>query len=172
VVKIGFFTACSRQPPQADLTSIAAQNVLLITIDTLRADALGSYGGQAATPALDRLAAEGVRFTFAHAHAVTTLSAHASILTGLLPRVRDIRRYGAASLDLCAVAEGLVDAYYEKGLAAWDMAAGGLIALEAGVLVTGLRGAPPSSVMVVAAPPAIHGPLHDLLVELDADSGP
>ena len=46
------------------------QNVLLVTIDTLRADALSSYGGPARTPNLDRLAAAGARFTFAHAHAV------------------------------------------------------------------------------------------------------
>jgi arylsulfatase A-like enzyme/Tfp pilus assembly protein PilF len=61
------------------------QNVLLITIDTLRADALGCYGGRAATPNLDRLAALGVRFDFAHAHAVVTLPSHASILTGRYP---------------------------------------------------------------------------------------
>src|SRR5881296_4554705 len=70
---------------QAVLHTIPGQNVLLITIDTLRADALGCYGGPAATPALDRLAAEGVRFDFAHAHAVTTLPSHASILTGTYP---------------------------------------------------------------------------------------
>jgi arylsulfatase A-like enzyme/Tfp pilus assembly protein PilF len=61
------------------------QNVLLITIDTLRGDALGCYGGPAATPNLDRLASLGVRFDFAHAHAVVTLPAHASILTGRYP---------------------------------------------------------------------------------------
>ncbi len=48
---------------------------------------------------------------------------------------------GAAALDLCLAAEGRVDAYFEKGLNAWDHAAGGLIATEAGLLVTGLRGA-------------------------------
>src|SRR3989442_12612410 len=62
---------------QADLHPIARQNVLLITIDTLRADALSSYGGAAATAALDRLADEGVRFDFPHAHAVVTLTSHA-----------------------------------------------------------------------------------------------
>lgn len=67
------------------------QNVLLVTIDTLRADALGSYGGRAATPHLDRLAAEGARFTFAHAHAVVTLPSHTSILTGRLPYEHGIR---------------------------------------------------------------------------------
>jgi arylsulfatase A-like enzyme/Flp pilus assembly protein TadD len=66
-------------------TRTADQNVLLITIDTLRADALGCYGGRAATPNLDRLAALGVRFDFAHAHAVITLPSHASILTGRYP---------------------------------------------------------------------------------------
>jgi len=78
-------------PPQADLRGITGQNILLITIDTLRADALGCYGGPAATPALDGLASEGVRFDFAHTHAVITLPAHASILTGLYPYQHGIR---------------------------------------------------------------------------------
>jgi myo-inositol-1(or 4)-monophosphatase len=96
----------------------------------------------------------------------------AAVLTAVLPRVRDIRRMGAASLDLCAAAEGRVDAYFEKGLADWDRAAGGLIAQEAGLLVTGLRGAPPGPAMVLAAPPAVHADLHDLLASADADGGP
>ena len=94
-----------------------------------------------------------------------------AVLARLITRVRDIRRFGAAALDLCAVAEGTLDAYFEKGLNPWDHAAGGLIATEAGATVSGLRGAPPGLDMVVAAPPAIFGPLHDLLVELDADGG-
>jgi arylsulfatase A-like enzyme/Tfp pilus assembly protein PilF len=77
--------------PAANLRPIANQNVLLITIDTLRGDALGSYGGPAATPALDRLAGEGVRFEFAHAHAVVTLPSHTSILTGLYPFQHGVR---------------------------------------------------------------------------------
>ena len=96
----------------------------------------------------------------------------AAVLTGILPRVRDIRRLGSAALDLCAAAEGRVDVFFEKGLQPWDRAAGGLIATEAGLLVTGLRGAAPGADMVVAAPTALHAPLHDLLVELDADGGP
>src|SRR5205814_5940987 len=82
---------CSGPARRADLRAIPNQNVLLITIDTLRADALGCYGGPAATPALDRLAAEGIRFDFAHAHAVTTLTSHASILTGAYPFQHGIR---------------------------------------------------------------------------------
>ncbi len=67
------------------------RNVLLVTIDTLRADVLGSYGGRALTPNLDRLAAHGARFTFAHAHAVVTLPSHASILSGRYPYEHGIR---------------------------------------------------------------------------------
>jgi myo-inositol-1(or 4)-monophosphatase len=96
----------------------------------------------------------------------------ARVLTRVLPAVRDIRRFGAASLDLCFAAEGRVDAYYEKGLNLWDHAAGGLVATEAGMLVTGLAGAAPGPDMLIAAPPAIHGHLHDLLLELDAAGGP
>src|SRR5438034_11012231 len=77
----------------------ADQNVLLITIDTLRADALSSYGpvdgapggGPARTPNLDALAAHGTRFDFAHAHAVLTRPSHASILTGLYPFEHGVR---------------------------------------------------------------------------------
>jgi myo-inositol-1(or 4)-monophosphatase len=94
-----------------------------------------------------------------------------AVLARLITRVRDIRRIGVASIDLCAVGEGLLDAYYEKGLNAWDHAAGGLVATEAGAIVGGLQGAPPGLDMVVAAPPAIFGPLQDLLVELDASGG-
>jgi arylsulfatase A-like enzyme/Flp pilus assembly protein TadD len=74
------------------------RNVLLVTIDTLRADALGSYGGRAATPNLDALAARGARFTFAHSHAVLTLPSHASILTGRYPYEHGIRDNGGFRL--------------------------------------------------------------------------
>ena len=73
------------RPGAASFARTADQNVLLVTIDTLRADALSSTGGRAATPNLDRLASLGVRYDFAHAHAVITLPSHASILTGLYP---------------------------------------------------------------------------------------
>lgn len=95
-----------------------------------------------------------------------------TVLAGLITEVRDIRRLGAASLDLCLAAEGLVEAYYEKGLNLWDHAAGGLIAREAGLRVTGLAGAPPGPDLVIAAPPALYDPLHERLARLDAAGGP
>jgi arylsulfatase A-like enzyme/Tfp pilus assembly protein PilF len=70
----------------------AGLNVLLVTIDTLRADALGAYGNaKASTPHIDRLAAEGVRFDSAHAQTVLTLPSHANILSGLHPFDHGIR---------------------------------------------------------------------------------
>ena len=73
------------------LTPNSDRNILFVTIDTLRADALGAYGGRAATPNLDALAARGARFTFAHAHAVVTLVSHATMLTGRFPYEHGIR---------------------------------------------------------------------------------
>ena len=67
------------------------RNILLVTIDTLRADALSSYGGRARTPNLDALAAAGARFTFAHSHAVVTLPSHTSLLTGRYPYEHGVR---------------------------------------------------------------------------------
>jgi len=74
-----------------EIRRTADQNVLVITIDTLRADALSSYGGRAATPHLDALARDGARFAFAHAHAVVTLPSHTSILTGRYPFEHGVR---------------------------------------------------------------------------------
>ncbi|MGC4932735.1 inositol monophosphatase family protein [Gordonia sp. DT30] len=61
--------------------------------------------------------------------------AQGTIVAALLPRIRDVRRIGAAALDLCMVASGAVDAHIEHGLSPWDWAAGGLIAAEAGAVV-------------------------------------
>ncbi len=95
-----------------------------------------------------------------------------AVLAGLITRVRDIRRFGAAALDLCMAAEGMVDAYFEKGLNPWDHAAGGLVATEAGLRVSGIGGAAASGQMLIAAPPALFGALHDALADLDAAGGP
>jgi myo-inositol-1(or 4)-monophosphatase len=83
----------------------------------------------------------------------------------LLPRVRDIRRIGAASLDLCGVASGRLDAYVEQGLKPWDLAAGGLVASEAGARVGGLGDAGAGEDLVVAANPRLWEELQELLRE-------
>ena len=84
VIFVAVATAgCSKRT--VEISQASDRNVLLITIDTLRGDALGCDGGPARTPNLDSLAAGGIRFSFAHAQAVVTLPSHASILTGLYP---------------------------------------------------------------------------------------
>jgi myo-inositol-1(or 4)-monophosphatase len=93
----------------------------------------------------------------------------AEVLTRLLPRVRDARRMGAASLDLCSVAAGRLDAYYEIGLHPWDHAAGALIAREAGAVITGVAGARESAEFIVAAAPDLH---EDLVVALREAGAP
>jgi myo-inositol-1(or 4)-monophosphatase len=98
-------------------------------------------------------------------------ASQARVLLDVLPSVRDIRRLGAASLDLCAVACGRFDGYYERGLNLWDYAAAGLIATEAGAWVGGLNGADPSSELYVAATPAVFPPLAEMLSRLGADRG-
>lgn len=100
----------------------------------------------------------------------TRRARQAAILQQILPSVRDIRRAGAASLDLCAVAMGRVDGYYERGLGPWDLAAGALIAEEAGAVVGGLAGAEAGPELVIAAGPALFAALHDLLAPLRPDS--
>ncbi|MFI7437076.1 inositol monophosphatase family protein [Micromonospora haikouensis] len=96
----------------------------------------------------------------------------ARVLAGLIGHVRDVRRQGAASVDLCLAAEGRLDAYYEKGLNLWDHAAGALVGTEAGLQVGGLGGRPAGPDLVIAAPPALFAPLHDRLADLDASGGP
>ncbi len=91
------------------------------------------------------------------------------VVAVVLPQVRDIRRGGSCAVDLCSVATGRVDAYYERGVNYWDWAAGGLIAAEAGVRIGGLDGRPPSPDMTLAAGPGLFRELHDVLRSLDPE---
>ncbi|WP_131742201.1 inositol monophosphatase family protein [Actinomadura roseirufa] len=91
----------------------------------------------------------------------------ARVLTGVLPAVRDIRRGGSCCVDLCSLAAGRVDAYYERGVQAWDVAAGALIVQEAGGRVEGLGGAPAGPELTIAAGPGTFEALHDVLASLD-----
>lgn len=87
----------------------------------------------------------------------------ARVLVEVLPRVRDVRRMGAAAIDLCSVASGRLDAFYERGLQPWDYAAGALVATEAGALVGDLDGNPTSTAFTLAAPAALFAVLVPLL---------
>lgn len=97
-----------------------------------------------------------------------------ALLVHVLPDIRDIRRAGAAAIDLCRVADGTLDGYFERGLQPWDLAAGALIATEAGGEVHGWPGEPAGENMTMAANPVL---LNELSVVLQsarqrvADSG-
>jgi myo-inositol-1(or 4)-monophosphatase len=91
------------------------------------------------------------------------------VVAALLPHVRDIRRAGSAAVDLCSVAAGRMDAFYERGLNYWDYAAGGLIAREAGAQVGGLSGRPESTSMTIAAGPDLFRHLDAFLTGLDPE---
>jgi arylsulfatase A-like enzyme/Tfp pilus assembly protein PilF len=115
VVTAASLTAgCGGRPPERR----AAPNVLLITIDTLRADAIGAYGNRVvSTPWIDRLAAAGVRFTQAHASTVVTLPSHANILSGLYPFHHGVRENSGFRFppQLDTVATLLQSRHYRTG---------------------------------------------------------
>lgn len=95
-------------------------------------------------------------------------SRQAAVLAGVLPAVRDVRRAGAASIDLCWVACGRLDGYYERGLQPWDLAAGVIVAAEAGAVTGDLTGGRATGDLVMAAAPALFEPLRRLLASAGA----
>jgi myo-inositol-1(or 4)-monophosphatase len=97
------------------------------------------------------------------AYQPATRVAQARQMLGLADQVRDFRRFGAASYDLCMVACGRVDAYYEQGLNTWDMVAGELICREAGAVTSDWAGGPVRPAEVLAAAPGIHAEFLTLL---------
>lgn len=91
------------------------------------------------------------------------------VVGALLPLVRDIRRSGVCSVDLCSLAAGQLDGYYERGVNYWDVAAGSLIAHEAGAMVGGLSGRPAGPSMTVAAGLPLFAELEQVLAGLDPE---
>jgi myo-inositol-1(or 4)-monophosphatase len=84
-------------------------------------------------------------------------------LAGIIGRVRDVRRAGAAAVDMCWVADGTLDGYFEEGTHHWDRAAAGLIVREAGGALCDTAGGPPTDAMTIAANPTLAPALADLL---------
>ncbi len=100
---------------------------------------------------------------------VATRTVQAKAVSRVLPQVRDIRRAGSAALDLCAVADGQLDAFYEAGMYPWDWSAGALIVREAGGRVAGLGGRPPGRWTTLAANPILFDRLHAVLADVLTD---
>lgn len=110
------------------------------------------------------LATSLVATGFAYDPAARTVQAE--VVAGLIARIRDVRRGGAAATDLCAVASGRVDAYYENGLAEWDRAAATVIAREAGARVEVRTDTRVGADCTIAAHPERFDELVALLTEL------
>jgi myo-inositol-1(or 4)-monophosphatase len=96
-------------------------------------------------------------------YAADVREVQASFLARVLPRVRDVRRIGAAALDLCWTAAGRYDAYFERGVKHWDVAAGALLCERAGLEVRPLPPAPPSEGGILVAPPGLADELYALV---------
>lgn len=101
-----------------------------------------------------------------------TRAAQGARLAALLPHVRDVRRSGSAALDLCMVASGRIDAYFEEYLNSWDLAAGVLIAGEAGAITSDFGSGPAGTAAAIASAPGVHAALRDAIARIDADAGP
>ncbi len=137
--------------------------------DELFSAARGAGASRNGTPircsTASQLAVALVGTGFNYSPAIRELQARR--LTALLPQVRDVRRYGSAALDLCMVACGRLDAYFEEHLNSWDLAAGVLIASEAGATTSNFGSGPAGSDATVATAPGLHEALLTLLATID-----
>lgn len=95
----------------------------------------------------------------------TTRTRQIRVIEKLIEEVRDIRCLGCASLELCAVASGAVDLYFERGLKPWDYSAGTLIAREAGAVVKGWSSSRPAESFTIAGNPELVGALQPRIQE-------
>ena len=103
-------------------------------------------------------------------YASSRRASQARVLSQVLPQVADIRRLGSCAIDLCLVADGVLDGYYERGVNDWDHAAGELIAREAGAIASGLRGNQVGNDMIVVTTSGIYADLVAILESNNADS--
>jgi len=117
--------------------------------------------GEPARPGAGGLA--GAMVATGLAYDANVRQAQAKVLARLAPRVRDIRRFGSAALDLCWTAAGRYDAYFERSVKQWDIAAGALICERAGLEVLELPVFENLPWGILVAPPALSAPLLELV---------
>jgi myo-inositol-1(or 4)-monophosphatase len=149
------FTAARDHP--AVLQDSAGSRELALARDDARSEHAGAHANDAHAALATAMVATGL------AYDADVRAAQAQVLARLIPRVRDIRRFGSAALDLVWTAAGRYDAYFERSVKPWDIAAGALVCERAGLRVVELpaRGVLPSGVLV--APAALLEPLLELV---------
>jgi myo-inositol-1(or 4)-monophosphatase len=128
----------------------------------------GAYRGTGSLRVNDPVELAQALIATGFAYNAQTRAEQGAAVARLLPLVRDVRRMGTASLDLCAVASGRVDAYFERTLSPWDHAAGALIAAEAGAAVLGMPGERADNRFLLAGHPDVVALLAPLLASIDA----
>jgi myo-inositol-1(or 4)-monophosphatase len=148
--------------------SVACEGVAGVVFDPVRDELFAVADGRATLNGAPLRASQ--RTDLASALVATGFGYEAEVRAGqaetiarLLPLVRDIRRAGAAALDLAWTAAGRLDAFYERGVKPWDVAAGELLCAAAGLEVRRLEPRDGLPEGILAAPPAIAGPLADLV---------
>jgi len=154
----GWAVSIALEDEEGSAVGVVHQPVTAETYTATRGGGAQLNGEQIGVSAAEQLSSALIATGFAYDESFR--SVQAELLTRVLPRVRDIRRAGAAALDLCFVAAGRVDAYYERGLQEWDWAAGSLVVTEAGGTLTRLEGEPAG---LLAASPAIANELLTLV---------
>jgi len=103
-----------------------------------------------------------------YSYRISEREVHAKRVADIVMKVRDIRRFGAAAVDLCFVACGRLDVYFEEHLNSWDLIAGQVIATEAGAVFSDYVGNPVTPAQVLASTPGVHADF----IRLIAASGP
>ncbi len=146
----GWAVSIALEDEQGSAVGVVHQPVTAETFTATRGGGARLNGEAIEVSGADHLSTALIATGFAYDESFR--SVQAELLTRVLPRVRDIRRAGAAALDLCLVAAGRVDGYYERGLQEWDWAAGSLVVTEAGGRLERLEGEPMG---LLAATPAI-----------------
>ena len=149
--------------PNRDELFTATRNgpALLASVDGALVELRGPSGRSSGAPGEDDLATAMVATGLAYDAAVRR--AQASVLARLIPRVRDIRRFGSAALDLTWTAAGRYDAYFERTVKQWDIAAGQLICERAGLQVLELEAQENLPWGILVAPASLAGPLHEIV---------
>lgn len=149
--------------------SVACEGQVGVVLDPVRDELFSAVAGggawlngeRLAPPDVDDLGMALVATGFGYDAERRTLQAE--VASRVLPRVRDLRRAGAAALDLAWCAAGRVDAYWERGVNPWDIAAGELLCAEAGRTVRRLEPAGPLPWGILAAPSAVANELQSLV---------
>lgn len=103
-----------------------------------------------------------------YSYRISEREIHAKRVADIVMKVRDLRRFGAAAVDICFVACGRLDAYFEEHLHSWDLIASQVIATEAGAVFSDYVGKPVTPSQVIASTPGVHADL----IQLIATSGP